>query len=156
MGYPTLLFFTKNKMIEYKKDRSPSNLEQFVKIDYLELESEEIPKEADKWKEAIAKDKLTWAHVSNLKFWDEPIAKQYKVESIPATFILDQSGKVVAQDFHLHFEWIGSSWPFLTAIFERLEPDKIKKGVLSTQHSGGWHKESMWYYFEGIHKCEEG
>lgn len=37
-------------MIEYKKDRSPSNLEQFVKIDYLELESEEIPKEADKWK----------------------------------------------------------------------------------------------------------
>jgi hypothetical protein len=33
-----------------------------------------------------------------LKFWDEPIAKQYKVESIPATFILDASGKVVAQD----------------------------------------------------------
>jgi hypothetical protein len=30
-------------------------------------------------------------HVSNLKFWDEPIAIQYKVESIPATFILDAS-----------------------------------------------------------------
>jgi hypothetical protein len=27
--------------------------------------------------EAIAKDKLTWTHVSNLKFWDEPIAAQY-------------------------------------------------------------------------------
>lgn len=50
-----------------------------------------------KWKEAIAKDKLTWTHVSNLKGWEEPIAKQYKVESIPATFILDQSGNVVAQ-----------------------------------------------------------
>jgi hypothetical protein len=37
------------------------------------------------------KDKLTWSHVSNLKFWDEPIAIQYKVESIPATFILDAS-----------------------------------------------------------------
>jgi len=41
---------------------------------------------------------LTWTHVSNLNFWDEPIAKQYNVESIPATFILDASGKVVAQD----------------------------------------------------------
>jgi hypothetical protein len=28
----------------------------------------------------IAKDKLTWNHVSNLKFWDEPIAAQYGVE----------------------------------------------------------------------------
>lgn len=57
-----------------------------------------LDKDASKWKEAIAKDGLTWTHVSNLKFWDEPIAKQYNVESIPATFILDASGKVVAQD----------------------------------------------------------
>ncbi len=33
-----------------------------------------------------------------MKFWDEPIAIQYKVESIPATFILDASGKIVAKD----------------------------------------------------------
>jgi hypothetical protein len=41
---------------------------------------------------------LSWTQVSHLKFWDEPIAKQYNVESIPATFILDASGKVVAKD----------------------------------------------------------
>jgi peroxiredoxin len=57
-----------------------------------------LDKDAAKWKEAIAKDGLTWTQVSNLKFWDEPIAKQYNVESIPATFILDASGKVVAQN----------------------------------------------------------
>jgi hypothetical protein len=57
-----------------------------------------LDKDAKAWKQAIAKDKLTWIHVSNLKFWDEPIAKQYKVESIPATFILDASGNVVAKD----------------------------------------------------------
>jgi thioredoxin-like negative regulator of GroEL len=33
-----------------------------------------------------------------LKFWEEPIAAQYGVQSIPATFILDATGKVVAQD----------------------------------------------------------
>lgn len=57
-----------------------------------------LDKDAAKWKEAIAKDKLNWVHVSNLKFWQEPIAAQYKVESIPATFILDASGNVVARD----------------------------------------------------------
>jgi hypothetical protein len=35
--------------------------------------------------------------VSNLKFWEEPIAA-YKVEAIPATFILDASENVVARD----------------------------------------------------------
>jgi peroxiredoxin len=55
-----------------------------------------LDKDAAKWKEAIAKDKLTWTHVSNLKFWDEPI--QYGVQAIPATFILDASGKIVARD----------------------------------------------------------
>jgi thiol-disulfide isomerase/thioredoxin len=57
-----------------------------------------LDKDAKAWKEAIAKDNLTWTQVSNLKFWDEPIAAQYGVQSIPATFILDASGKVVAQD----------------------------------------------------------
>ena len=57
-----------------------------------------LDKDAKAWKDAIAKDKLTWNQVSNLKFWDEPIAVQYKVQSIPATFILDASGNVVAKD----------------------------------------------------------
>jgi len=53
---------------------------------------------AAKWKDAIVADKLTWTHVSNLKFWQDPIAKKYNVRSIPATFILDASGKIVAKD----------------------------------------------------------
>jgi peroxiredoxin len=57
-----------------------------------------LDKEAKAWKEAIAKDHLNWNQVSNLKHWDEPIAKQYQVESIPATFILDATGKVIAKD----------------------------------------------------------
>ena len=57
-----------------------------------------LDKDAAKWKEAIAKDGLVWPQISNLKFWDEPIAKQYNVESIPATFILDAKGVIVARD----------------------------------------------------------
>lgn len=57
-----------------------------------------LDKEKEKWVEAIAKDKLDWVQVSNLKFWDDPIAKDYAVEGIPATFILDANGTIVAKD----------------------------------------------------------
>jgi peroxiredoxin len=54
--------------------------------------------DATKWKDAIAKDKLTWTHVSNLKNFEDPIATLYSIKSIPSTFILDASGKIVAKD----------------------------------------------------------
>jgi len=49
-----------------------------------------------KWIEAIAKDGLTWTHVSDLIGWENAAAKQYGVMSIPASFLLDKEGKIVA------------------------------------------------------------
>ena len=57
-----------------------------------------LDKDGAKWKEAIVKDKLAWPQISNLKYWDEPIRVTYGVESIPATFLLDANGTVVAKD----------------------------------------------------------
>lgn len=57
-----------------------------------------LDKDEAKWKEAIAKDGLTWNHVSNLMFWQDPIAEMYNVKAIPATFILDANGVIVAKD----------------------------------------------------------
>lgn len=59
-----------------------------------------LDKDAAKWKEAIAKDNLSWTQVSNLKYWQEPIAIQYEVQSIPSTFILDASGNVIAKNLN--------------------------------------------------------
>lgn len=52
----------------------------------------------DRWIKAIEDDKLTWHHVSNLKFWSDPIAKTYNVRSIPATFLLDENGNIIAKN----------------------------------------------------------
>ena len=52
----------------------------------------------DRWIKAIKKDKMDWFHVSNLQFWQDPIAKQYGVRSIPATFLLDKNGVIIAKD----------------------------------------------------------
>ena len=49
------------------------------------------------WIEAIKKDQLSWYNVSNLKFWQDPIAQVYNVNSIPATFILDEKGTLIAE-----------------------------------------------------------
>jgi len=51
-----------------------------------------------RWTQAIAQDKLTWKHLSNLKGWQEPIAQLYGVRSIPATYILDGDGKIIAKN----------------------------------------------------------
>jgi peroxiredoxin len=52
----------------------------------------------DKWIQAIADDKMDWYHVSNLQFWQDPIAQQYNVRSIPATFLLDENGMIIDKD----------------------------------------------------------
>ncbi len=53
---------------------------------------------ADAWKKAIADDKLTWTHVSDLKYWDCAPAKLYAVSAIPANFLLDENGIIVGHN----------------------------------------------------------
>ncbi len=57
-----------------------------------------LDKSKDNWIKAIEDDGLNWSHVSHLQYWNEPIAKAYEVRSIPATFILDQNGKILAKN----------------------------------------------------------
>lgn len=52
-----------------------------------------------KWLAAIAKDGLVWpSHVSDLKGWGSAGSALYKVTGIPATFLLDKEGKIVAKN----------------------------------------------------------
>ena len=57
-----------------------------------------LDEDANKWNEAIAKDKITWTQVSNLKKWKDPIAISYGIEQIPTTFILDSNGIILEKD----------------------------------------------------------
>ncbi|SFD17993.1 Peroxiredoxin [Chitinophaga sp. CF118] len=52
----------------------------------------------DAWLKAINKDNLTWTHVSDLKFWDNAVAKLYGVRAVPQNFLLDPQGKIVAKN----------------------------------------------------------
>ncbi len=52
----------------------------------------------DKWKQAIADDKLTWTHVSDLQYWKSAPAQLYAVNAIPSNFLLDENGVIIAHN----------------------------------------------------------
>lgn len=53
------------------------------------------PDNKDAWTDAIKQDQMDWHHVSNLEFWNEPIAQLYGVTAIPATYLLDENGVII-------------------------------------------------------------
>jgi peroxiredoxin len=50
------------------------------------------------WLKAIAADKLTWAHTSDLKRFEGATEQLYHIEAIPTNFILDPQGVIVAKN----------------------------------------------------------
>ena len=53
------------------------------------------------WATAIEKDGVgRWPHASHLQGDDAPLFKELRMTSIPANFLLDQNGKVLAKNLH--------------------------------------------------------
>jgi len=50
----------------------------------------------NKWQQAILADGLPWTHVSDLKGWQNAVGQMFQVGSIPANFLLDPTGKIIA------------------------------------------------------------
>ena len=57
-----------------------------------------LDRKKEDWLKAIEKDQLTWTHVSDLKYWSSEAARLYAVNSIPANFLLDESGTIIAKN----------------------------------------------------------
>lgn len=52
------------------------------------------------WLAAIAKQKLTWTQVSDLKYWSSPVVGDYKLQSVPLNFLIDKNGIILAKNIH--------------------------------------------------------
>jgi peroxiredoxin len=50
------------------------------------------------WLAAIDHDKITYTQVNDNTGWHSLIATQYNVNAIPATFLIDKKGKIIAID----------------------------------------------------------
>ncbi len=64
----------------------------------FEIYQVSLDKTRDNWLKAIEDDNLTWTQVSDLQFWQSEAAKKYNVQAIPANFLLDKEGKIIAKN----------------------------------------------------------
>ena len=56
------------------------------------------PDDKEKWMAAIHKDGLTWTQLSDLQYWDNAVAKQYGIRSIPQNLLIDPQGKIIGKN----------------------------------------------------------
>jgi len=83
-----------NVVRTYKKFSNAS----FKKADGFEIYSVSLDRNKTDWTKAIEQDNLVWDnHVSDLKFWNSAGARKYNVNSIPATFLVDADGVIIAK-----------------------------------------------------------
>ncbi|WP_289658661.1 TlpA family protein disulfide reductase [Flavobacterium panacagri] len=52
------------------------------------------------WTAAIAKGKLPWTNVSDLKYWQSPVVGDYRLQSVPLNFLVDKNGIILAKNVH--------------------------------------------------------
>ena len=57
-----------------------------------------LDQQKDNWVKAIAADKLSWTHVSDLQYWSNAVAKLYNIQSIPANMLIGPDGKIIGKD----------------------------------------------------------
>ncbi|HNY57108.1 MAG TPA: DUF4369 domain-containing protein [Bacteroidales bacterium] len=57
-----------------------------------------LDRSREDWLKGIQDDKLTWTHVSEVKYWDCAPAKLYAVSAIPSNFLIDENGIIVGHN----------------------------------------------------------
>ena len=76
-----------------------SNFQQYKNQNFTVLGvSLDQPNAKEAWLKAIHKDGLTWTQVSDLKFWDNEVAKLYGIRSIPQNFLIGPDGRILAKN----------------------------------------------------------
>jgi peroxiredoxin len=64
----------------------------------FDIFSVSLDKTKEAWLKGIEEDKLTWTHVSDISFWESKVAKQYGVRAIPANYLIDKDGIIIAKN----------------------------------------------------------
>jgi peroxiredoxin len=64
----------------------------------FEIYGVSLDQQHDAWVNAIAQDQLTWPQVSDLGGWNSKPSQMYGVQAIPATFLLDPNGIIIAKN----------------------------------------------------------
>ncbi|HAW19291.1 MAG TPA: hypothetical protein DCX14_03835 [Flavobacteriales bacterium] len=64
----------------------------------FEIYGVSLDKDMQPWLNAIGQDGLEWRHVSDLKYWDSQVVKDYQITGIPLTILVDKEGVIIAKN----------------------------------------------------------
>lgn len=64
----------------------------------FDILSVSLDRTKEDWVKAIQDDGLTWNHVSDLKFFDSQAAKDYNINAIPFSILIDPKGIIIAKN----------------------------------------------------------
>jgi thiol-disulfide isomerase/thioredoxin len=66
----------------------------------FEIYGVSLDSEKDTWLKAIEQDERIWTNVSTLQGFETPATFEYAVTALPAKFIIDSEGKIIAKNLH--------------------------------------------------------
>jgi peroxiredoxin len=52
----------------------------------------------EQWEQAVEDDNLPWTQISNLNFWNDPIARRYSIRAIPQSYLINNEGLVIGKN----------------------------------------------------------
>jgi peroxiredoxin len=55
-----------------------------------------LDEKRENWLKAVKADDMPWTQLSDLKGWNNAVAKQYDIKSIPKNFLIDPNGVIIA------------------------------------------------------------
>jgi peroxiredoxin len=64
----------------------------------FEIYGVSLDRTREDWIQAIEKDGLIWTQVSDLKYFNSEAARTYNINAIPATYLIDQEGKIIGKN----------------------------------------------------------
>lgn len=83
-----------------KENPSLSKIYAVYKNRNFVLISVSLDDDREAWIKAIKTDRMNWIQVSDLKGRDNTVAKKYHINPIPANFLIDKEGKIIAKNLH--------------------------------------------------------
>lgn len=80
------------------RSENPNLVKQYqtYKDKGFEILSVSLDNVKERWLDAIEKDGLDWLHVSDLKGWNNEVGRLYGIRAVPASFLVDAEGKIIA------------------------------------------------------------
>jgi len=82
------------------REENPHLMEMYKKFNSknFDIISVSLDYEKKAWADAITSDSLIWTNISDLKGFNSKVVSGYNIKAIPATYLLDKEGKIIAID----------------------------------------------------------